>query len=170
MTNSVVIISIIVLVFLGGYWLVARDAQPKSMPEFTSLAQPLSVTIVPSPTPTPIPTPMSAITKLLIEDIKVGTASAEVKAGDTVVMHYTGTLLNGTKFDSSVDRGQPFQTQIGVGQVIAGWDQGVPGMKIGGIRKLTIPSALAYGERGAGAAIPPNADLIFVVELLKIQQ
>ncbi|MBU1117842.1 FKBP-type peptidyl-prolyl cis-trans isomerase [Patescibacteria group bacterium] len=107
--------------------------------------------------------------KLIIEDITIGTGS-EVKAGDTVVMHYSGTLEDGTKFDSSYDRGEPFETQIGVGQVIKGWDEGVPGMKVGGKRKLTIPSELAYSERGAGNVIPPFATLIFEVELLQIKQ
>jgi len=107
--------------------------------------------------------------KLKIEDITIGTGS-EVKTGDTVVMHYSGTLEDGTKFDSSYDRGEPFETQIGVGQVIKGWDEGVPGMKVGGKRKLTIPSELAYGERGAGNVIPPFATLIFEVELLQIKQ
>lgn len=106
--------------------------------------------------------------KLQIEDIKIGDGK-EVSAGDTVVMHYSGTLTNGTKFDSSYDRGEPFQTRIGVGQVIQGWDMGVPGMKVGGKRKLTIPSQLGYGERGAGGVIPPNATLIFEVELLEIK-
>lgn len=105
--------------------------------------------------------------KLQIEEIKVGTGAA-VTSGDTVVMHYSGTLENGEKFDSSYDRGQPFETRIGVGQVIEGWDMGVPGMKIGGKRKLVIPSALGYGERGVGP-IPPNATLIFEVELLDIK-
>lgn len=104
---------------------------------------------------------------LKIEDIKVGTG-AEVKSGDTVSMHYLGTLLDGTKFDSSYDRKEPFSTKIGVGQVIKGWDQGIPGMKVGGKRKLTIPSYLAYGEQGAGGVIPPNSTLIFEVELVKV--
>ena len=108
------------------------------------------------------------VSELKIEDILVGTGQ-EAKSGDTVVMHYTGTLLDGTKFDSSVDRGTPFETQIGVGQVIQGWDQGVPGMKVGGKRKLTIPSSLGYGSRGAGAAIPANAGIIFDVELVAIK-
>lgn len=103
-----------------------------------------------------------------IEELVEGTGDA-VKPGDTVVMHYNGTLEDGTKFDSSYDRGQPFTTQIGVGQVIQGWDQGVPGMKVGGKRKLTIPASLGYGENGAPPAIPPNATLIFEVELLEIQ-
>lgn len=108
------------------------------------------------------------VDQLIIEDIATGSGQ-EVKTGDTVVMHYTGTLLDGTKFDSSLDRGQPFETQIGVGMVIDGWDQGVPGMKVGGKRKLTIPSSMGYGSRGAGTAIPPNAGLIFEVELLEIK-
>ena len=105
---------------------------------------------------------------LKIEDIKVGEGQ-EVKSGDTVVIDYKGTLLDGKQFDSSYDRGQPFETQIGVGQVIRGWDLGVVGMKVGGKRKLTIPPELAYGERGAGADIPPNATLVFEVELKEIK-
>ncbi|MBP6098631.1 MAG: FKBP-type peptidyl-prolyl cis-trans isomerase [Candidatus Levybacteria bacterium] len=93
-----------------------------------------------------------------------------VKAGDTVSIHYTGWLTDGKKFDSSVDRNEPFETKIGVGRVIQGWDMGVVGMKIGEKRKLTIPSKFAYKEFGAGAIIPPNADLIFYVELLEIIQ
>ena len=91
------------------------------------------------------------------------------KSGQTVKVHYTGWLESGKKFDSSVDRGQPFEFVIGVGQVIKGWDEGVSTMKIGGKRKLIIPSQLAYGPRGAGSDIPPNATLIFEVQLLGIQ-
>jgi FKBP-type peptidyl-prolyl cis-trans isomerase FkpA len=93
----------------------------------------------------------------------------EAKAGSTVSVHYTGWLENGTKFDSSLDRRQPFSFRLGAGQVIRGWDEGVAGMKIGGKRKLTIPSALGYGARGAGGVIPPNATLIFEVELLGVK-
>lgn len=105
---------------------------------------------------------------LKIEDIQIGTG-AEVKKGDIISIHYKGTLLDGREFDSSYKRGQPFETQIGVGQVIKGWDEGVVGMKVGGKRKLTIPPELGYGERGAGAVIPPNATLIFEVELVGIK-
>ncbi|MFA5895027.1 MAG: FKBP-type peptidyl-prolyl cis-trans isomerase [Candidatus Shapirobacteria bacterium] len=111
---------------------------------------------------------MTKITKLKIEDSLVGTG-ASVKSGDTITIHYLGTLMDGTKFDSSYDRGQPFETQIGVGMLIEGWDKGIPGMKIGGKRILTIPSQMAYGSRGAGSLIPPDSDLVFEVELVSIE-
>lgn len=106
--------------------------------------------------------------ELKVEDIKVGNG-AEAVGGKTVVVHYVGTLTNGTKFDSSRDRNQPFEFNLGAGQVIKGWDQGVVGMKVGGVRKLTIPSQLAYGEQGAGQLIPPNSTLVFEVELLGVK-
>lgn len=96
-------------------------------------------------------------------------AGARPKTGDTVSVHYTGWLKSGTKFDSSVDRGTPFEFPVGKGRVIKGWDEGVQGMKVGGSRTLTIPPGLGYGARGAGGAIPPNATLIFEVELLKVK-
>ncbi len=105
---------------------------------------------------------------LIIEDIEVGNGE-EAKSGQHVTVHYTGWLLdNGAKFDSSKDRNQPFSFPLGAGHVIKGWDQGVAGMKIGGKRKLTIPASLGYGARGAGGVIPPNATLVFEVELLEL--
>lgn len=101
-------------------------------------------------------------------DQTIGTGEVAV-AGKTTTVHYTGWLENGTKFDSSVDRGQPFSFPLGAGRVIKGWDEGVQGMKVGGKRKLTIPSDLGYGARGAGGVIPPNATLIFDVELLGVR-
>ena len=100
-------------------------------------------------------------------DVKVG-EGAEAEAGQTVSVHYTGWLVNGTKFDSSVDRGQPFEFPLGGGRVIKGWDEGVAGMKIGGVRKLIIPSDMGYGSRDAGP-IPPDSTLIFEVELLGVK-
>jgi FKBP-type peptidyl-prolyl cis-trans isomerase len=101
-------------------------------------------------------------------DQVVGTGEVAV-AGKTVNVHYTGWLENGKKFDSSVDRGQPFSFPLGGGRVIKGWDEGVQGMKVGGKRKLTIQSNLGYGPQGAGGVIPPNATLIFDVELLGVR-
>ncbi len=105
---------------------------------------------------------------LTYEDTKIGTGPA-AKGGQTVSVHYTGWLTNGRKFDSSKDRDQPFDFPLGLGQVIKGWDEGVQGMQVGGVRKLTIPPGLGYGARGAGNVIPPNATLIFEVELLHIR-
>jgi len=158
--NALIGLLLMVGLVVGGMWFFTADKTPKSdtiVPVITSAV-----------TPKPTPIPMKKFDKLLIEDTKVGTGSA-VKSGDTISINYVGTLTNGTKFDSSYDRGAPFETQIGVGQVIKGWDQGVIGMKVGGKRKLSIPSDLGYGMRGAGAAIPPNADLIFEVELMGIK-
>lgn len=142
----------------------------------------------PSPTPTPTPTPEATlgantptevatqpassdpsesdtVTELEIDDVKVG-KGAKAKAGDVVSVHYTGWLMDGTKFDSSVDRGEPFKFSLGAGEVIEGWDKGVVGMQVGGKRTLIIPSSMAYGEQGAGGVIPPGATLKFEVELL----
>ena len=118
---------------------------------------------------------MDNITSLQITDSKVGTG-AEAKNGHQVSVHYTGWLYDpkaadkhGKKFDSSKDHGEPFSFKLGGGQVIRGWDQGVAGMKVGGTRTLVIPSELGYGQRGAGGAIPPNATLLFDVELLEVK-
>ncbi len=125
----------------------------------------------PAPQATPEPTAPGAtedVTELKIEDTVVG-KGPEAKAGDTVSVHYSGFLTDGSPFDSSLASGQPFEFQLGAGDVIPGWDQGVAGMKVGGKRKLTIPPDLAYGAAGAGGVIPPNATLVFDVELLEIK-
>lgn len=127
----------------------------------------LQATSTPVPTATPENTMITMENGLKIQDLKVGTG-AEAVTGYAVSTNYIGTLENGTKFDSSYDRGKPFQFILGAGQVIKGWDMGIAGMKVGGKRKLVIPSALAYGEKGIGP-IPPNATLVFEVELLAIQ-
>jgi FKBP-type peptidyl-prolyl cis-trans isomerase FkpA len=104
---------------------------------------------------------------LIIEELAIGDGSAAT-AGQSVTVHYTGWLTDGTKFDSSKDRNDPFEFPLGARHVIAGWDEGVQGMKVGGRRKLTIPPSLGYGARGAGRVIPPNATLVFEVELLAV--
>lgn len=104
---------------------------------------------------------------LKYEDITEGSGES-AEAGQLVTVHYTGWLTNGNKFDSSKDRNDPFRFKLGAGNVIRGWDEGVAGMKIGGTRKLTIPAHLGYGAQGAGGVIPPNATLVFEVELLAV--
>ncbi|MEA3192257.1 MAG: peptidylprolyl isomerase [Betaproteobacteria bacterium] len=116
--------------------------------------------------------PTTTASGLVFEDLVVGSGNAAA-SGQKVSVHYTGWLSQngnkGTKFDSSLDRGEPFVFPLGKGHVIKGWDEGVAGMKVGGKRKLTIPPALGYGARGAGGVIPPNATLIFEVELLDVK-
>lgn len=116
----------------------------------------------------PVGPPVTTKSGLKYQVFKKGTG-AVAKAGQMVSVHYTGWLVDGTKFDSSVDRGQPFDFGLGQGQVIPGWDEGVAGMKIGEKRKLTIPAKLGYGDRGAGGVIPPGATLVFDVELLGVK-
>ena len=167
-----------------------RDHQPRR----PVTAPPASTTSSPAPTPTPVPTPVPTPTPvpaapqpsannapaqvtgapvttasgLQYWDLAPGTGEAAV-AGKIAKVHYTGWLTNGTKFDSSVDRNRPFEFPLGAGRVIKGWDEGVVGMKVGGKRQLRIPPELGYGARGAGGRIPPNATLIFDVELLEIR-
>ncbi len=135
------------------------DNSPISLPSSspTASAAPASPA---APTPAPI-------TKLLIEDTHVGTGTAAA-SGNIITVNYTGMLTDGKIFDTTLGK-KPFEVQIGVGQVIAGWDQGILGMKVGGKRRLIIPSSLAYGEKGAGEVIPPNATLIFDIDLLGVK-
>lgn len=174
------IVIVVVALGLGGIFLLSNQKMVKSQINLTP-------TIYPSPTQTPVTTtPTNAIITgqpataganmdnlittadgLQMQDLIVGTGQ-EVKSGATVTVNYLGTLLDGTKFDSSYDRNQPFTTQIGVGQVIKGWDEGIVGMKVGGKRKLIIPAVLGYGNQPAGT-IPPNSTLVFEVELLSIK-
>ncbi|HEV8062812.1 MAG TPA: FKBP-type peptidyl-prolyl cis-trans isomerase [Gemmataceae bacterium] len=105
---------------------------------------------------------------LMYQDVKEGTG-AEAETGKSIHVHYTGYFVDGAKFDSSLKRGTPFQVRLGAGQVIRGWELGIVGMKEGGKRKLLIPSALGYGPRGSGASIPPNTNLVFDIELLKVE-
>lgn len=155
--------SIIIIILIGTYFLLSKEPGQSNQTKQPNQDQvnDLNKLLV---TPT---ISKSMVTELKIEDIKVGTGSA-VKSGDTVSINYLGTLEDGTKFDSSYDRKEPFETKIGVGQVIEGWDKGVIGMQVGGKRKLTIPYQMAYGENGYGP-IPAKATLIFEVELMGIK-
>jgi FKBP-type peptidyl-prolyl cis-trans isomerase len=160
------ILSLIVLATGCSQSEAPKQDQPAAQPAAAAPAQ--AATAAPPPAAAAAaPQPGATVTELKIEDSKIGTGAVAV-AGKSVTVHYTGWLTDGTKFDSSKDRGQPFTFQLGAGQVIKGWDQGVVGMKIGGVRKLTIPASLGYGERGAGGVIPPNATLVFEVELLGV--
>jgi FKBP-type peptidyl-prolyl cis-trans isomerase len=140
----------------------ARSAPPPP-PSAVPSAAPVETAALSAPTGSAA----AAAKELVKEDQKVGKGKA-AKKGDTVKVHYTGTLLDGTKFDSSRDRDEPFEFKLGEGGVIKGWDEGVPGMKKGGKRKLTIPGDMAYGKRGSPPKIPPDATLVFEIELIEI--
>ncbi len=152
----------LVLLLVAGCQNKVPEPEPRTQPPPAST--PAAVVSSPSSAAS---APQVASAELVKEDIKTGTGPA-AKTGDRVKVHYTGTLLDGTKFDSSLDRGEPFEFTLGRGEVIKGWDQGVVGMKKGGKRRLTIPSELAYGKRGMPPKIPPDATLKFEVELKEI--
>lgn len=162
-----IIIIAAVIVAVGIYYFLPTKSDPLQEKQDKSVRQE-SVHKPVVEDPKPMENLVGNTNGLKIEDIKVGDGT-EAKTGNTISVHYTGTLVNGTKFDSSYDRGEPFSFTLGIGQVIKGWDEGVVGMKIHGKRKLTIPSTFAYGERGVPGAIPPNATLIFEVELLGVR-
>lgn len=152
----------------------SRNTSVKEAPAATTAAVAATPAAKSTPTPVPVPAPTQEAkvhtlpSGLVYEDLVVGEGQV-AEAGHSATVHYTGWLTDGTKFDSSLDRGDPFQFALGAGQVIRGWDEGVQGMRIGGKRKLTIPSELGYGSRGAGGVIPPNATLVFEVELLGLK-
>ncbi|KKT29671.1 MAG: Peptidyl-prolyl cis-trans isomerase [Parcubacteria group bacterium GW2011_GWC1_44_10] len=160
----IIILIVAVLAAVGGifYWLIKATAKIESGAPETAQ----------KPTEKPAEARVEQKGGLKIEVLKEGSgpqAGGGAKAGNTVAVHYTGWLTNGQKFDSSLDRGQPFSLQLGQGQVIKGWEEGLLEMKVGEKRRLTIPPELGYGERGAGNMIPPNATLIFEVEMLEIK-
>lgn len=143
----------------------SAPAPQASTPAATTAAAPAAVTAPAAPSGSA----PGSVTTLLKEDVKVGKGAA-AKSGDKIRVHYTGKLLDGTKFDSSLDRNEPFELTLGAGMVIKGWDEGIVGMKVGGKRKLTIPSNMAYGPSGHPPVIPPNSPLVFDVELLEIEK
>ncbi len=155
-TLLIVVIVVVLIAILAIYYITSNKNLPAENQNTTNQSN--------SPTPS---SSSFAIQGMKVEVLQKG-SGPEVKANDYVTVDYVGTLENGTKFDSSIDRGVPFKFYVGQGQVIKGWDLGVAGMKVGEKRKLTIPPELGYGTSGAGALIPPNATLIFEVSLLKI--
>ena len=181
MNTKTIFVFIVVIIFIAGaVWLFVRKTSEdvvKSPEELLASPSP-SISVSTSPVAAspaisagalPPAGPVQTLPGgLQYQDMVMGTGET-AKSGDLVSVNYVGMLTNGTKFDSSYDRGQAFVFPLGAGQVIKGWDMGVAGMKVGGKRKLLIPPALGYGSRGAGASIPPNSTLIFEVELLDLR-
>lgn len=172
MKNVFMYIIVIVVVAVGAWLFVRKGGSPSGLYDASPTATPMADASV-SPVVTPTASPAGQVVKtasgLEYQDVVVG-QGAVAKAGQTVTVQYTGTLTSGKKFDSSYDHGQPFSFQLGVGQVIKGWDEGVAGMKVGGKRKLIIPANLAYGSQDVGSGlIPPNSVLLFDVELVAVK-
>lgn len=166
--RSIVWIIVILVILIGAYLLMnrgAQDNQPNQPTATDTSGQEISSSTSTSATVNNT-SPMSELIK---EDLKVGEGQ-EAKKGDTITVNYVGTLTDGKKFDSSYDREESFSFTLGAGEVIEGWDEGVVGMKVGGKRKLIIPGAMAYGDYGRPPVIPPNATLIFEVELVSIDK
>jgi FKBP-type peptidyl-prolyl cis-trans isomerase len=170
---GIAVVLFLVLLVGGAIYFAGRSVSPPTTQDTT--IQPQDLAQQPNPqAPVTEESPINEdimgeeVTELKIEEVKVGTGD-EAVAGKKVTVHYTGTLTDGTKFDSSKDRDVPFSFNLGAGEVIQGWDQGVEGMKVGGVRILTIPPELGYGAAGAGGVIPPNAILVFEVELLGVE-
>ncbi len=162
--KSIVIWAVVVLGVVLFVLLLIPISKPDILGQFGSSTPKFGQATSPSPSAAPVPT----ITELTAQRLRVGSGSAEVKAGDTITVHYKGAFTDGKIFDNSYERNQPFTVQIGTHQVIPGFEQGVIGMLMGEIRRLFIPANLAYGTQGQANVIPPNTPLIFDVELLKI--
>ena len=163
-----IVIAVVLIVAGARYFAEQRPAPPPDSGSANTLSPGKTGATPAKPPPSHSDKERELAGGLKYEDFEIGKGD-EAKTGDKVSMHYTGWLINDTKFDSSLDRGQPYDVTLGQGQVIKGWDQGIPGMKVGGKRKLIIPPDLAYGATGR-SGIPGNATLIFLVELLKIEK
>lgn len=168
--SKVVIILVVAVIIIGGiWWFINRkgaEAPARTPSDSVSPVESAPAGLSSSGERTVPDASQAGEGGLKIEYLQIG-KGATVKKGSTVTVHYTGTLTSGVKFDSSRDRGEPFSFVVGAGQVIAGWDQALPGKRVGDKLRVTIPPELGYGARGAGSAIPPNATLIFEIEVLK---
>lgn len=169
--TTIVIIGVLLIIGLGAWWYMNTTNSTVSNPATTTQDTTSTATITTTDTMTSESTTVAAAQALpgglIVQDVKVGTG-AEAVSGHQITVHYTGTLDNGTIFDSSRTRGTPFTFGLGAGQVIKGWDQGFAGMKVGGVRRLTIPASLGYGAQAVGP-IPPDSTLHFDVELLGVE-